>query len=140
MPLQLKTYPGCGTASTSAPSWFSTLNIVPPRVSSWSVGRQAHDGRGDHPVAALAQPRARAVLPVRNTSAASMQSPPASADASGVIILSPVLARPGALPKSRRRSTSWGSPRCRAWVAGRISPALLTRRRSSKAMRMRSGW
>ena len=62
------------------------------------------------------------------------------ADASGVIILSPVLARPGARPKSRCRSTSWGSPRCRARVAGRISTALLTRRRSSKAMRMRSGW
>ena len=62
------------------------------------------------------------------------------ADATRVTFLSPVLARPEALPKSRRRSTSWGSPRCRARVAGRSSPALLTRRRSSKAMRMRSGW
>ena len=34
-------------------------------------------------------PRARAVPPVRNTSASSMQSPPASADATRVIILSP---------------------------------------------------
>ncbi len=47
------------------------------------------------------QPMALAVPPVRSTSASSMQSPPASADATGVIILSPVLARPGALPRSR---------------------------------------
>ena len=53
-----------------------------------------------------------------------------------VIILSPVLARPGARPRSKCRSTSWGCTN----VAGRISPALLTRRWSSKAMRMRSGW
>ena len=52
------------------------------------------------------QPRAPAVPPVRNTSASSMQSPPASADATRVTILSPVLARPGARPKSRCRSTS----------------------------------
>ena len=85
-------------------------------------------------------PRVQAVPPVRNTSASSMQSPPASADATSVIILSPVLARPGARPRSKCRSTSWGRPRCKANVAGRISPALLTRRWSSKAMRMRSGW
>ena len=40
------------------------------------------------------QPRAPAVLPVRNTSASSMQSPPASADATRVSILSPGFARP----------------------------------------------
>ena len=85
-------------------------------------------------------PRVQAVPPVHNTSASSMQSPPASADATSVIILSPVLARPGARPRSKYRSTSWGRPRCKANVAGRISPALLTRRWSSKAMRMRSGW
>ena len=55
-------------------------------------------------------------------------------------LLSPVFARPGALPRSRRCWTSWGRPRCRTRVAGRISPALATRRRSAKAMRMRSGW
>ena len=43
------------------------------------------------------QPRVWAVPPVRNTSASSMQSPPASADATRVIILSPGFARPGAL-------------------------------------------
>ena len=44
-------------------------------------------------------PGVRAVPPVRNTSASSMQSPPASADGIRVIILSPVFARPGALPQ-----------------------------------------
>ena len=86
------------------------------------------------------QPSAPAVPPVRNTSASSMQSPPASAEATRVMILAPVLARPGASPRSRRRSTSSGRPKCKANVAGRISPALLTRRRSSKAIWMRSGW
>ena len=86
------------------------------------------------------QPSAPAVPPVRNTSASSMQSPPTSAEATRVMILAPVLARPGARPRSRRRSTSSGRPKCKANVAGRISPALLTRRRSSKAIWMRSGW
>ena len=72
-------------------------------------------------------PRTPAVPPARNASASSMQSPPASAEATSVIILSPVLARPGA------------RPRCWASVAGRISPALATRRWSSKAIWMRSG-
>ncbi len=72
------------------------------------------------------QPIAPAVPPVRNTSASSMQSPPASAEATSVIILSPPLAWPGARPRSRCRSTSWGRPRRKAKVAGRISPALLT--------------
>ena len=85
------------------------------------------------------QPRAPAVPPVRNTSASSMQSPPASADATRVTILSPVFARPGASPRSRRCWTSWGRPRCWANVSGRSSPALATRRWSSKAMWMRSG-
>ena len=47
------------------------------------------------------QPRAQAVPPVRNTSASSMQSPPASAEATSVSILSPAFARPGASPRSR---------------------------------------
>ena len=86
------------------------------------------------------QPRVQAVLPVRNASASSMQSPPASAEVIRVEILSPGLARPGASPRSRCRSTSWGRPRCKARVAGRISPALATRRWSSKVIWIRSGW
>ena len=52
--------------------------------------------------------------------------PPANAEATSVITLSPVLARPGPSPRSRCRSTSWGRPRCRPSVAGRSSPALAT--------------
>ena len=85
-------------------------------------------------------PRVQAVPPVRNTSASSVQSPPASADATSVIILSLVFARPGASPRSRRCRTSSGRPRCRARVAGRSSPALATKRRSSKVIWIRSGW
>ena len=70
-------------------------------------------------------PRVQAIPPVRSASASSMQSPPAKADATRVIILSPVLARPGARPRSKCRSTSWGRPRCKANVAGRISPGIV---------------
>ena len=78
-------------------------------------------------------PRVQAVPPVRNTSASSMQSPPASAEAT-LIILSPVRSpAPGHRPGPGFR--------CRARVAGRSSPALATRRWSSpKRMRIRSGW
>ena len=48
-----------------------------------------------------AQGAGRPPPPVRNTSASSMQSPPAMAEATRVISLSPVLARPGAPPRSR---------------------------------------
>ena len=85
------------------------------------------------------KPSTRAVPPARSTSASSMQSPPARAEATRVIILSPVFARPGAPPRSRCFRRSWGRPRRRARVAGRISPALATRRWSSKRMRIRSG-
>ena len=54
------------------------------------------------------QSRTPAVPPARSASASSMQSPPASAEATSVIILSPVLARPGASPRSRRCCTSLG--------------------------------
>ena len=85
------------------------------------------------------KPSTRAVPPARSTSASSMQSPPARAEATRVIILSPVFARPGAPPRSRCFRRSSGRPRRRARVAGRISPALATRRWSSKRMRIRSG-
>ena len=74
------------------------------------------------------------VPPVRNTSASSMQSPPASADATSVIILSLSVRPPrGIRPGRGAGRTSSGRPRCRARVAGRSSPALATKRRSSKS-------
>ena len=57
------------------------------------------------------QPMALAVSPVRSTSASSMQSLPASADATNVSSLSPAFARPGASPRSTWLSTSSPSPR-----------------------------
>ena len=86
------------------------------------------------------QPMAPPVPPVRNTSASSMKSPPASAEATRVSSLSPGFARPGASPRSTWLSTTSRRPRCWARVTGSSSPALATRRWSSKAIRMRSGW
>ena len=48
-----------------------------------------------------AQPRTPAVPPAHIASASSMQSPQASAEATSVSSLSPVLARPGAPPRLR---------------------------------------
>ena len=70
------------------------------------------------------KPSTRAVPPARSTSASSMQSPPARAEATRVIILSPVFARPGAPPRSRCFRRSWGRPTRRARVAGRNQPGI----------------
>ena len=120
-------------------AWASSSRLI---RSSWRTWPHRKLRRNVPRVdgALTTQPMVPAVPPVRNTSASSMQSPPASADATSVITLSPMLARPGARPRSRCRSTSSGRPRCRPSVAGRISPALATRRWSSKAIWMRSGW
>ena len=130
--------PSPGPASV-AQAWASSSRLT---RSSWRTWPHRKLRRNVPRVdgALTTQPSAPAVPPVRNASASSMQSPPASAEATRVMILAPVLARPDASPRSRCRSTSSGRPECRANVASRISPALLTRRRSSKATWMRSGW
>ena len=68
-------------------------------------GTRSSDGRGTHRTtrkrvdgALTCRPVVQAVSPVRNTSASSMQSPPASADATSVIILSPCSPAPGHRP------------------------------------------
>jgi hypothetical protein len=68
------------------------------------------------PVPRAGPPRVwpRFVPPARSAAASSMQSPPASAEATSVPSLSPVFARPGADPRSRYSSTSSFTPRC--WV------------------------
>ena len=63
---------------------------------------------------AHARPGCEEVRPVRNASASSMQSPPASAEATSVSILS-VLICPGRAPVRVR------APRCRARVAGKAA-------------------
>ena len=45
-------------------------------------------------------PSTEEVRPARSASASSMQSPPASAEATSVSSLSPAFARPGASPRS----------------------------------------
>ena len=85
------------------------------------------------------QPSTRPVPPERSASASSMQSPPASAEATRVSSLSPAFARPGAAPRSRWASVSSRRPSRSASVAGSSRPAWSTRRSSSKAIRSRSG-
>ena len=114
-------------------------DVAPPEAAQegpqgrWRLDRAA-DG--------ASRPASAQHVGVVDAVAASQTLPPRKrgADATSVITLSPGLARPGASPRSRCRSTSCGRPRCRANVAGRIRPALLTRRWSSKAIWMRSGW
>ena len=118
----------------------SSWRTWPHRKLRRNVPRACPRESGGVDGALTTQPRAPAVPPVRNTSASSMQSPPASADATRVSILSSGFARPGAAPRSTWLSTSSRRPRCWAKVTGRSSPALATRRWSSKVIWMRSGW
>ena len=129
--------PGPGQQLAAHP--VQLTDVAPAKAAQ--EGAQSLPSRKRGVEGALAvKPRTRAVPPARSASASLMQSPPANAEATSVIILSPVLARPGASPRSKRRSTSWGRPRCKARVDGRISPALATRRWSSKVIWIRSGW
>ena len=85
------------------------------------------------------QPRTPTVPPARSASASSMQSPPASAEATSVSICpqcSPVPALRRGQGDGRRVPAGPGAG---ARVAGRSRPALATRRWSSKRMRIRSG-
>ena len=110
--------------------WSGARRRVPPRPAKPGPATRGSPGRvdGRGPTGSSQEgaqggwrlhraAQGAAVPPVRNTSASSMQSPPASADATSVIILSLVFARPGASPRSRRCRTSSGRPRCRARVA-----------------------
>ena len=83
---------------------------------------------------------ALAVPPVRSTSAASMQSPPASADHHQGQHLVARIRPPRRISEVNVAvSTSSRRPRCWARVTGRSSPALATRRWSSKVTWIRSG-
>ena len=70
------------------------------------------------------KPSTRAVPPARSTSASSMQSPPARAEATRVIILSPVFARPGAPPRSRCFWRSWGQAKAQGEGGGKDQPGI----------------
>ena len=77
------------------------LTDVPPAEAAQEGAQSLPSRRRGVDDALTTPPRVRAVPPVRNASASSMQSPPVSAEATSVSSLSPVLARPGAPPRSR---------------------------------------
>ena len=89
--------PRPGPATRGSPGPVGGRGPPPEAVQE---GPQSLPSRKRGVEAALAvKPRTRAVPSARSVAASLMQSPPASADATSVIILSPVLARPGASPK-----------------------------------------
>ena len=88
--------PGPGQQLAAHP--VELTDVAPPEAAQ--EGTQSLPSRKRGVDGALTvPPRVRAVPPVRSASASSMQSPLASAEAASVIILSPVLARPGARPR-----------------------------------------
>ena len=98
-----------------------TTRGSPGPVGDMAPPEAAQEGRQDGAFCAAQG----AGSPAGNTSA--VDAVATIPDATRVIILSPVLARPGALPRSRRCRTSSGRPRRRAgWPAG--SARLATRR------------
>ena len=70
------------------------------------------------------KPSTRAVPPARSTSASSMQSPPARAEATRVIILSPVFAQPGAPPRSRCFLEELGQAKAQGEGGGKDQPGI----------------
>ncbi len=114
------------------------LTVAPPEAAQ--EGAQSLPSRKRGVDGALTvPPRVQAVPPVRNTLASSMQSPPASAEATRVSILSPGFARPGASPIDVAVGDF-----TQAQVLGQghreQQPGIAIRRWSSKTIWMRSGW
>ena len=91
-----------GASLGPAPAAQARASSSRPTRSSWRTWPHRKLRRNVPRVdgALTTQPSAPAVPPVRYASASSMQSPPASAEATRVMILAPVLARPGAAPRS----------------------------------------
>ena len=88
--------PGAGQKLAAHP--VQLADMAPPEAAQERAQSLPSRKRGVEG-ALTVPPRVRAVPPVRSASASSMQSPLASAEAASVIILSPVLARPGAQPR-----------------------------------------
>ena len=70
------------------------------------------------------KPSTRAVPPARSTSASSMQSPPARAEATRVIILSPVFARPGAAAEVEVLPEELGQAKAQGEGGGKDQPGI----------------
>ena len=135
---------GSGTGSPGPGQQLAAHPIQLADVAPPEAAQERPQGRWrlDHTAQNPSCPAGAQRVVVVDAVAPSQTLPPRKrgAEATRVMILSPVLALPGASPRSRSRSTSWGRPRCWARVAGRISPALSTRRWSSKEIWMWSGW
>ena len=69
-------------------------------------------------------PRVQAVPPVRNTSASSMQPPPASAEATSVIILSPVFAAPRGIAQVEALPDEFGQAEMPGQGGGKEQPGI----------------
>ena len=130
-----------GASPGPAPPLQARASNARLRRSSWRTWPQRKLRRKVPRVdgALTVQPSTLAVPPARNASASSMQSPPASAEATRVSSLSPAFAQPGASPRSRWASASSRRPSRPASVEGSSRPAWSTRRSSSKVMCIRSG-
>ena len=70
------------------------------------------------------KPSTRAVPPARSTSASSMQSPPARAEATRAIILSPVFARPGAPAQVEVLPEELGQAKAQGEGGGKDQPGI----------------
>ena len=69
-------------------------------------------------------PRVRAVPPVRNTSASSMHSPPASAEATSVISLSPRVSPPRGIAQVKVMVNQFGQAQMPGQGGGKEQPGI----------------
>ena len=86
------------------------------------------------------QPMAPAVPPARNTSASSMQSPPANAEATSVITLSPGVGSAWGATQVQVPVNQFGQAQMPAQRGWQDQRSICHQRWSSKAIWMRSGW
>ena len=96
---------GSGTGGPSPGQQFPAhpvllADIAPPEAAQERPQSLPSRKRGVEGALTM-HPSTEEVRPARSASASSMQSPPASAEATSVSILSPAFARPGAYPRSR---------------------------------------
>src|SRR4029453_2629967 len=117
-----------------APAAHARASAIPATWSRWRAEPQENERRNVPRVdgAATRWPSTCPVAPARKASASPIHSPPARAEGSRVMALSPALAAPGASPRSRWVSNSSRSRSPSARLAARIRPASATAWSSSK--------
>src|SRR6266542_3172896 len=124
-----------------APACHARHNAWAATWSSCRAEPQVNERRNVPSVdgAATRWPRTAPVAPARSRSTSSIHSPPANAEWTRVMALSPMLAAPGASPRSTWVSNSSRSRSPSARVAARIRPASATAWSSSKVTAIASG-